>query len=194
MKWFRRKKKSDEDPEEGAVQEATPEQADEEPGEDEAENLEQESVAVEPRKRSFWGGIGKKKADTVPEDTPEQEPLPEPLEAPPEPDEAEELDEEPVPEEEPRRGFFGRLRKKKSKKNQQKKSCPRKGFFSGSRIACPRRGKFSQPALTHWYSEKGRSTKSYSKSLRRSSSPRISGYKPPWPLLTMSERALREKT
>ncbi|MBW1859551.1 MAG: signal recognition particle-docking protein FtsY [Deltaproteobacteria bacterium] len=114
MKWFGKKKKADEAPEETPVQEAMPEQTEEEPGADHAEKLEKETPVVEPQKRGFFGGLRKKKADTVPEDIAEQGPLPEPLEDLPEPGEGEELEDEPLTDESPKRGFFGKPRKKKA--------------------------------------------------------------------------------
>ena len=113
MKWFRKKKTPDEAPEEGALQETPPEQADGAPGADEPRGLEEEALAVEPKKRGFFGGLGRKKADTIPQDTVEQESSAEPLEDRAVPDEDEEVGEERLPEE-PKRGFFGKLRKKKA--------------------------------------------------------------------------------
>ncbi|MBW1742810.1 MAG: signal recognition particle-docking protein FtsY [Deltaproteobacteria bacterium] len=114
MKWFGRKKKADEAPEETLVQEAVPEQTEEEPEAVNAERLEEEASGVEPQKRGFFGGLRKKKADTVPKDIIEQEPLPEPLEDLSEPGEGEELEDEPLTDEPPKRGFFEKLKKKEA--------------------------------------------------------------------------------
>ncbi len=114
MKWFGRKKKSDEAPEETPVQEAVPEQTEEEFVADHAEKLEEETPVVEPQKRGFFGGLRKKAADTVPKDIAEQEPLPEPLEDFPEPGEEEEIEDESLTDESPKRGLLGKLRKKKA--------------------------------------------------------------------------------
>jgi fused signal recognition particle receptor len=113
MKWFRRKKTSDEAPGQGAAQEAVDEQTNKEAGEDESEELEEETPTVEPKKRGFFGGLGKKKADRIPEDMTEEASAPAPLEEPSEPGE-DEVEEEPLPGEEPKRGFFRKLRKKKA--------------------------------------------------------------------------------
>lgn len=114
MKWFRRKKKSDKVPEDTPVQEAVPEQTEQEPEADYPDQPREEAPVVKPKKRGFFGGRGKKKADTVPEDIEEQEPLPAPLEDLPEPGEGEEPGEEPLPDEQPKRGFFRKLRRKKT--------------------------------------------------------------------------------
>jgi fused signal recognition particle receptor len=110
MKWFKKKKTPEEDPEGGPAQKSTAEQSDDESTEDEPRD---EAPTAVPKKKGFFRRLGRKTTDTDAEHSPPRDALPQPPEDLPEPDEAEEFKEEPLPGDERERGFLRKLRKKK---------------------------------------------------------------------------------
>jgi fused signal recognition particle receptor len=115
MKWFKRKNKADAASEEVVEHESLPEETEEAPRTEEAQDIEEQTPVKEPPKRGFLWRRRKDKADAVPEEVVAHDPLLQPTEEVPEAEEAEEPEGETPVEELPKRGLFLRLKDRLSK-------------------------------------------------------------------------------